>query len=225
MKSQVAFAAMLCVSLGLAGSAGAGPAAATRPELAVIDAAGQRIPLIDEELTGLESRPLLSTKKELTQQFGPGFISFQKVKAKAGDKLTGTYQVPTGSWRLTVYHISKEKNGPRYLRVVATGYHAVPEPAKFSTTIERLEENVFLVTAEAVKSADDLNSHLRYMNAQNNEIVLKGYGTNWNLSALKFKLSGKEEKATSGEFVKEADWLVQRLTKPQWVMSVRVETD
>jgi len=131
--------------------------------------------------------------------------------------------VRKGPCRITIYQISKAKDQPRKLRVVASGFYQTGALAEFTTTAEALEENVYFITAESVTSKEQLNSHLKYMNAEKNEILLKGYSTNWNLSALKFKLAGGKECAQNSEFVKDADWLVRQLLKPQWVSSIRFE--
>src|SRR3954451_13055546 len=91
-----------------------------------------------------------------------------------------------------------------------------PEKAVFRKTIERLEENIFLVTAEKVTASDELNSHLRFMEEQGNSIILKGYSSNWNLSALKFQMAAKagKQKERDDVFEKDALWLIDQLKNP-----------
>jgi len=109
------------------------------------------------------------------------------------------------------------------LRMVSTWFRAKPgETNEFRTKVEDLEEEVFLVTAENVDSADQLNRHLSYMNTQEKAITLKGYGTNWSLSALKLDLVGKDAAQKDESFTKDALWLVDQLIKPEWVVSVRI---
>ncbi|TAL09811.1 MAG: hypothetical protein EPO02_09230 [Nitrospirae bacterium] len=188
---------------------------------------GLLVPLLPEDLSGMSSRPLVKTRDVLDKKFAKGFFYLNRVKAKVGTELVGEYEVVTVPCRLTVYEISKRPGSSRELRVVATGYHAKPEKAVFRKTVEKLEENVFFVTAEKIASADDLNSHLRYMQEQGNAIVLKGYGTNWNLSALKLEMAGKDAKQKEKDdvFEKDALWLVDQLKNPLWLMSIRLETE
>ena len=48
--------------------------------------------------------------------------------------------------------------------------------------------------------------------------------TNWNLSALKFRMLEKDAAgAKDVEFAKDADWLVSNLLDPQWVVSIRIQ--
>ena len=188
---------------------------------------GLPVPLLPEDLSGLSSRPLVKTRDVLDKKFAKGFFFLNRVKAKVGTELVGEYDVVTVPCRLTVYEISKRPGSGRELRIVATGYHAKPEKAVFRKTVEKLEENVFFVTAEKVASADDLNSHLRYMQEQGNAIVLKRYGTNWNLSSLKLEMAGKDTKQKEKDdvFEKDALWLVDQLKNPLWLMSIRLETE
>ena len=78
--------------------------------------------------------------------------------------------------------------------------------------LKKFREHLYLVTAEAVAAADQLNPHLRYMS------------TNWNLSALRFRML---EKGPTGErdveFAKDTDWLVSHPLDPQWIVSIRIE--
>jgi len=65
---------------------------------------------------------------------------------------------------------------------------------------------------------------LRYMNTQGDAILVNGYGTNWNLTALKiWMLEQNAAGVRDVEFAKDADWLVSNLLDPQWIVSVRVE--
>ena len=188
---------------------------------------GLPAPLLPEDLSSLISRPLVKTREALDKRFGKGFFALYRVKAKVGTELAGEHDIVTVPCRLTVYEISKRPGASRELRIVATGYHDKPEKAVFRKTVERLEENVFFVTAEKVTSAGDLNSHLRYMEEQGNAILLKGYGSNWNLSALKLEMAGRNAKQKEREDVFERDalWLVDQLKNPLWVMSIRIEAE
>lgn len=188
---------------------------------------GQAVPLLPEDLTGLSSRPLIKVREALDKKIHNGFFSLYRVPAKAGTELVGEYNVTTVPCRLTVYQISKRNGAGRELRVVATGYHVKPEKAVFRQRVEKLEENVFFITAEKVAAATELNSHLRYMESQGNAILLKGYGTNFDLSMLKLKMAGKNTGNDHGaiEFEKDAHWLVAQLINPLWLMSVRIESE
>lgn len=189
---------------------------------------GQAVPLFPEDLTGLSSRPLIKMRDALDKKIHNGFFSLYRVPAKAGIELVGEYNVTTVPCRLTVYQISKRTGAAgRELRVVATGYHVKPEKAVFRQRVEKLDENVFFITAEKVAAATELNSHLRYMESQGNAILLKGYGTNFDLSMLKLKMAGKNTGNDHGaiEFEKDAHWLVAQLINPLWLMSVRIESE
>lgn len=91
--------------------------------------------------------------------------------------------------------------------------------------MEKFDEHLYLITAEAVESETQLNPHLQYMNSQNNEIILKGFSTNWSFSSLRFHLSEKKDEAEKEEveFTKDADWLVHNLINPQWIVSIRLQ--
>lgn len=191
----------------------------------VTTAEGQAVQILDEDLTGLISRPLVKTRKALDKKFRKGFFSLYRIQTKVGTELVGEYSVTDVPCRLTIYEISKPAGGGRELRVVATGYHVKPEKAVFRKKIEKLEENVFLITAEKVTSPGELNSHLRYLENQDNTILLKGYSTNWNLTKLKLKMAGKNTGHGQKEVELERDfhWLVDQLINPLWLMSIRIE--
>ncbi len=183
--------------------------------------------LLPEDVSSIRQRPLAQTREDMEKRFGKGFLSLMRVKVKVGAELIGEHDIVALPCRLTVYEISKRSEGNRELRVVATGYHTKPEKAVFRKRIERLEENVFLVTAEKVTSSDDLNSHLRFMEEQGNSIILKGYSSNWNLSALKFQMAAKagKQKERDDLFEKDALWLIEQLKNPLWLASIRVENE
>jgi hypothetical protein len=183
--------------------------------------------LLPEDVSSLQSRPLAKTREDMERRFGKGFLTLMRVKAKVGAELIGEHDIVAVPCRLTVYEISKRTDGHRELRVVAAGYHSKPEKAVFRKRIERLEENVFLVTAEKVMSPNDLNSHLRFMEEQGNAIILKGFSSNWNLSALKFQMAAKAGTQNEREdvFEKDALWLIAQLKNPLWLASIRVENE
>ena len=60
------------------------------------------------------------------------------------------------------------------------------------------------------------------MNTQGGTIRLKGYSTNWNFSALRLNLAGRDAAQSEETFTKDALWLVDQLIKPAWVVGVRV---
>lgn len=198
-----------------------------RPKVKVATADGKAVPVLPEDLTGLTARPLVKTRDALDKKFRKGFYSLYRVQTKVGTELVGEYDVTTVPCRLTVYEVTKRGDADRELRVVATGYHDKPGKAVFRKKIETLEENVFFITVEQVTSAKELNSHLRYMESQGNEILLKGYGTNWSLSALRLKMAGKTEgpAAKEDKFEKDAFWLIDQFLNPLWLISLRIETE
>lgn len=187
---------------------------------------GKTVATGPEDLGGLTSKPLAELKAKLDKERGRGFVTFWLMTVKEGSEVAGKYEIKEKDLpcRLTVYQISKEAGKPRMLRIVATGFHDKTGAAEFRATMPKIEENVFIITAEKVKSADELNSHLKYMNSQNNSVTLKGYSTNWKLTALKLQMAGKDVEQKDDIFTKEADWLVNQLINPLWVVSVRVET-
>jgi len=198
-----------------------------RALLKITTSEGQAVPLLAEDLTGLSSRPLVKMREELDKKLHSGFLSLYRVQAKAGTELVGEYNVEAVPCRLTVYEISKRTGAGRELRVLATGYYVKREKAVFRKKVEKLEEDVFMITAEKVTDASELNSHLRYMESQGNAIRLQGYSTNWSMTTLKLKMAGKETGNEQGEdeFEKDGHWLLDRLIKPLWLMFVRVESE
>ena len=201
------------------------PAFAAPPALTIATKDGKDVPVVEEDMSGIQDRPLVKTRERLNAQYKRDFLFLDKVETKPGETLIGKYTVKGDPLRLTVYEISKEKSADhRTLKVLATKWLKDGETAEFTTEIRKLEEDVFLVTAEKTKSADELDPHLKYMASQDGELLVKGFGTNWNLSQLKFKLSEKKKGAApkDGDFAKDADWMVANLIDPLWVISIRV---
>jgi hypothetical protein len=197
-------------------------AVSTGPSIAITDGAGKAIPVEAEDTGGIADRPLVKTRERLDAKYKKDFLFLDKVSAPLGTSLTGKWTVSGGPMRLTVYELAKAKDADhRTLRVMATKFLKDGETAEFSTKVEPLEEQVFLVTAEKTKDEKQLDKHLEYMATQDDELVVKGFGTSWDLSQLKFKMSGKAA-GKSDDFAKDADWLVGNLVDPQWVMSIRV---
>jgi len=108
--------------------------ALTANDLGITDGSGAKVILQDEELTGLTAQPLIKTRSALDKEFGAGFMSLFKITGKAGDKITGKYTVRKGPCRISIYQISKAKDQPRKLRVVASGFYQTGELAEFMTT-------------------------------------------------------------------------------------------
>lgn len=202
----------------------AGRAAITNP-IEVWNGRGAPVPLEPEKLQGLKTRPLAKLKETMDGRFGEGFLALYRIKATDGTELLGRCRVTTAPVRLTVYEISRRKQDrARYLRVVASGYYDRPgQVAEFRTTVQDLQEELYFVTAERVQSADELDSHLRYMNTQDNAILVKGFSTNWNLTALKVNLAGRNASREEVPFTKDAEWLVDHLIRPLWVAEIRID--
>lgn len=201
-----------------------GSAVSAPPEIMITAADGKIIPLEPEDISGIASRPLVKTRDRLNEKFRRQFTSLYKINVPDGLSVIGRYRVQNGPLRLTVYEITKKPNSERQLRVLVSRFRQTGEVAQFETTIKKFQEHVYFVTAEAVQSETQLNPHLRYMNTQNNEILLKGFSTDWSFRTLKFRLAEKgsaEEQEV--EFTKDADWLVNNLINPQWVVSIRLE--
>jgi hypothetical protein len=195
-------------------------------DLTITSQDGAAVPLQAEDLAGIKARPLAKIKERFDGKQKKDFVQLYVVTVKAGDVLRGAYTLKDGPYRLTAYHITKEAKGPRTLRVVSTRFHEEGATATFEAKVEKREEDLFLITAEKVASADELNSHLKYMASQNNEVLLRGYSPNWTLTALKFKMSGKEGlKQGADDFEKDADWLIEALVKPEWILAIRVEAN
>jgi hypothetical protein len=205
--------------------------AAEPPRIELARQGGEAVAVEPEDLTSIQALPLVNVKRRLEKQFHEGFVSLCKIHVAQGEVVTGTHTLVDGPMRLTVYQISKVRKGHRQLRVLASGFHPKGDIATFTSPIDDLEENVFLVTAEKVAADTELNSHLQYMNTQGNLILLKGYSTNWGMTKLKFELSGKAPDKAKGKnegkkdeaFVRDADWLIDRLLNPQWVALIRVD--
>ena len=201
-----------------AGSA-AGP-----PDLRVATRDGAPIKLETEELRGPSALPLLATRDRLHEQFRKAFIWFYKARIADGTAVVGRWVVDRGPLRLTMYEITKNATTPRWLRVIGTRVYREGETAEFRSDLRKFAEHVYLVTAEAVTTPDQLNAHLRFMSTQGDAILLQGYSTNWNMSTLRLRMV---EKGAGGdkdaEFAKDADWLVSHLIDPQWVVSIRLE--
>lgn len=199
-------------------------AVATPPDIIITSIDGTRIPLVPEHTSGIAALPLVKTRERLNDKFKKEFLFLYKIKIADGASIIGRYKVENRSLRLTIYEITKKQNASRRLRVITTRFRQRGEIAEFKTVVKKFDEHIYLVTAEAVKSETQLNPHLHYMNSQNNEIILKGFSSNWNFSSLRFHLSGKDEtEKKEVEFTKDADWLVSNLINPQWVVSIRLE--
>jgi len=210
---------MLVGALVLPAGTHAGP-----PDLRIVTRAGARIALEPEELQGPSARPLLATRDRLNERFKREFLWFFKVRIPDGTAVVGRWTADGGPLRVTMYEITKNEGAPRWLRVVGTRVYQKGEIAEFQTVLKKSSEHVYIVTAEAVTAADQLNRHLRYMNTQGDAILVNGYSTNWNLTALKiWMLEQNAAGVRDVEFAKDADWLVSNLLDPQWIVSVRVE--
>lgn len=183
---------------------------------------GKIIPLQKEDLSGLKNKPLRNTKEKWDHKFNKDFLSFLKIDMEADQEVAGTCKVNEGPLRLTVYQITKGKNTPRFIRILSTKFYEGNNVAEYRTKIQDMEENVFLITAEKADSADELNSHLKYMSTRKGDVELEGYSTNWDLSKLKLKFAGKGEALNNDSFVKDADWLIEQLIDPQWIISISV---
>jgi len=186
---------------------------------------GALVPLQPEKVHGLKARPLAKLKQRLDQRFGPDFLTLLRLPVEDGTELVGRCAVTTAPIRLTVYEISRKKHDhDRTLRVAATAFYPRPgATAEFRTKVQGHQEELFLITAERVDSADELNSHLAYMRRQDNSITVKGFSTNWNLSVLKVHLSGRGKAHQQVSFTKDAEWLVDHLIRPVWVASIRFD--
>ncbi len=165
-------------------------------------------------------------KETLDQRFGRDFLSLLKLHVKDGTELVGRCSVSTAPIRLTVYEISRRRpDRDRTLRVAATAFYPSPgATGEFRTMVRDSLESLFFITAEQVDSAGELNSHLTYMNTQDNSITVRGFSSNWNLSALKVNMTGRDQAHQERPFTKDAEWLVAHLIKPLWVISIRFDT-
>lgn len=198
---------------------------AAAPDIVIMRAGSKKIPLEPEDTSAISARPLAKTRDRLNAKFKREIIFLYKIKAPEGSSLVGRYKLEDGPLRITVYEITKKPDSARQLRVVRTRFCQKGEMVEFRTVTKKFDEQVYLVTAEAAISETELNPHLRYMNAQDNEITLAGFSTNWNLSTLRLHLLGKEEaEKNEVEFTKDADLLVSHLINPQWIVSIRVES-
>ena len=191
-----------------------------------LSANGKDAPILAEDTTRLEDRPLVKTKERLDKKHGRPFLFLEKVMAKPGTKLSGSYHVEGSPMRVTLYEIAKERDADhRMLRVLGTKWCRDGETASFDGEARDVEEQVFLITAENAKTADELDQHLKYMASQGDQLAVKGFGTNWNLSELKFKLSGKSADKKDEDFSHDADWMADHLLDPAWIISLRVVTE
>lgn len=194
------------------------------PDLRIVSPDGVRIALEAEDLRGLSARPLVATRDRLHERFRKEFIWFYRARIADGTPVVGRWTADRGPLRLTMYEITKNDDTPRWLRVVGTRVYRTGETAEFRTDLRKFKEHVYLVTAEAVAADDQLNAHLRYMSSQGDAILVQGFSTNWNLSALRFRMvESRAAGAKDGEFARDADWLVSNLIDPQWVVSIRIE--
>lgn len=189
------------------------------PAITLTGADGKTVALETEDTGGIKDRPLVKSKKRLDKQYGHEFLFLDKVEATPGETLTATCEIAGGPLRLTIYEIAKDDGAERTLRVIGTKWYPDGALAQFTTTVAKHAEDVFLVTAEKTTDPAQLDKHLQYMETQGDELLVKGFGTNWDLSKLEFKLA---EKKSDGTFSKDADWLVGNLDDPQWVASIRV---
>lgn len=216
----------LLLAVAILAGARTAPAAQSGLPAIHLTADGKDAPILDEDTGRLEDRPLVKTKERLDAKHGHPFLFLEKVLAKPGTKLSGRYEVEGAPMRVTLYEIAKEKNADhRMLRVLGTRWCRPGETAAFEGEARDVEEQVFLITAERTKSAEELDSHLQYMNSQGDQLLVKGFGTNWKLTELKFKLSGKTPDRKEDDFSHDADWMAGRLIDPAWIVSLRVVAD
>ncbi len=194
------------------------------PDLRITTRDGGLIALEPEDLRGPSARPLVATRDRLHERFRREFIWFFRARIPDGAPVVGRWTPDRGPLRLTMYEITKNDDTPRWLRVIGTRVYRQGESVEFRTDLRKFKEHVYLVTAEAVTADDQLNAHLRYMGTQGDTILVPGFSTNWNLSALRFRMLEKDAAgARDVEFAKDADWLVSNLLNPQWVVSIRIE--
>ncbi len=198
-------------------------ALAAVPDLKIVTKDGKAVPIVEEDTGSIQDRPLVKTRERLNAQFKKDFLFLEKIDTAPGQTLIGRYAVAGGPLRLTIYEITKEKGGDhRMLRVIATKWCKDGDVAEFTTDVKKRDEDVFFVVAEKTTSAEQLNPHQKYMASQGDALLVKGFGTNWNLSQLKFKLSEKKADGKDVDFAKDADWLASNLIDPQWVVSIRI---
>ena len=197
-------------------------AAASAPPITITGEGGKAVPIEAEDTGGIKDRPLVKSKKRLDAKYGHEFLFLDKVETTVGATLTAKCAIAAGPLRLTIYEIAKDGDADRTLRVVGTKWYADGATAEFTTTVAKHAEDVFLVTAEKEPDEKTLDAHLRYMQTQGDELTVKGFGTNWDLSKLEFKMAEKKSDKSDGTFSHDADWLVGNLDDPQWVTSIRV---
>lgn len=192
------------------------------PGIHITRAGGRVVPQLPEDTNGIFGRPVNKTRDRVHDRYDRELLYLYQIEVDDGEHLKGTYQVGDAPLRITLYEIRKSPAQERTLRVIGSQYYEAGALAEWETTIEKREEHVFIVTAEKTKGPEELNQHLTYMNQQdNNEILLKGFSSNWNLTKLKFKMA---ENGPNGEvpFAKDGEWLIDKLIDPAWVCSIRV---
>jgi hypothetical protein len=182
------------------------------------------IKLERDDPVGITTRPLRKMKERWDNQYHDNFLQYRKISVEYGQPVSGSIRLAADSIRLTIYQISRKFSDDDFsLRVLLTGVYDRNEIATVDTTIDKLKNNFYIITAEQINNHKQLNSHLTYMKKQDNSIELKGYSTNWSLSKLRLKLSGVSDTANADTFTKDADWLVGQLINPQWVIFVRAD--
>lgn len=186
---------------------------------------GTSVTLLNDDPKGIITRPLRKTKERWDKKYYKDFLQFRKISPSfIGKDIRGQLKIENGPARITVYQISRlDDKNDMSLRVIITGFYQASEIALIDTSIYDMKNNVFIITSEKLETADELNTHLKYMNQQNNSITLNGYSSNWSLSKLRLKLSGTTESINNETFVKDADWLVSQLINPQWVIFIRAD--
>jgi hypothetical protein len=193
------------------------------PEILITLADGRKIVLEPEDTSGIAARPLVETRDRLSRRFKKDILFLYKMRVEEGVSIIGRHKIGQGPARLTAYEITKARNSNRQLRVAGSQFRRLGETAEFKTVVNKFDEHLYLITAESVTSQGQLNPHLQYMNSQKNEIILKGFSTNWNFSSLRLQFLEKGGAAREGEFSKDADFLVNQLIDPQWIVAIRLE--
>jgi hypothetical protein len=206
--------------------------AQTLHRVEVLTAKGVKIPIEAEDLDSMTVRPIVKMKKRLDKEHYPEFFSANKIRIKPGVTVHGSWafkdnpNIKPGPYRISIFQISKKAGGERRLRVLRSEFVETLQPLEFrETLIEALEENVFFGALEKVASAGELSPALDYMKSQaGEEVEFRGWGTNWNFSEIKLKLTGVDSSGKEEKLTRDLEEVItDRLIDPQAAIQVRVK--
>lgn len=192
-------------------------------EFRIINSKGAEVFFQPPTLNGIKMRPLKKVIKRLNDANHPNFFSIFEVSHPNTDTLTVQFKNIQTNQRLSVYRICHNQDNENILTLHSTRFITDQKKISFNNLTGASAPYLLLFTLEKTNNLNQLNSHIQYLRQQNNQIELNGYGTNWSMSELKLKMTGKNEDQSNDKFVKDSEWLVEQLIAPEWIIAIMVK--